>query len=422
MLILPFQTRLILRPAEVEYLSISLYALDLFLILLLALFLLYFFRYPKRQLRLAKHKPLLFFLAGLDLFLFISIFFAPDKALALYHYILFLEGVGVFFLFSEADYSRLKLFISLSLSLILQAAIAAYQFFFQGSSACKWLGMSARVPAEPGISVIETLGPSGLGERWLRAYGAFDHPNILGAFLAIGILFIIYPLVKKRLKPKTFALNVCLVAYCVAVFGLILSFSRAAWLAVASGALLLFAYFVLKKNWFGQLKMLSLALMASFIFIVPFMSYNELFATRLSARGRLEEKSLDERGRYLREGKEIISKHIFFGAGIGNFARRQQELRPGDPFWTFQPVHNTFLLIWAEAGVFALLFFLCFIVWTAAESLAVGKVFNLSILLSLVIMMMLDHFWWSLHFGIIFFWLIMALLLRNIKYKNYERQ
>ena len=69
----------------------------------------------------------------------------------------------------------------------LQACLGIYQFFTQSSFACKWLGMASHNAQDLGVSVIETLS----GERWLRAYGGLDHPNIFGGFLCFSILILI---------------------------------------------------------------------------------------------------------------------------------------------------------------------------------------------------------------------------------------
>lgn len=417
-LVLPLQTRLILRPSDIEYLSISLYAVDIFVMVLLTFFVVSIFLDRGTELRLSKTKAPIFLIAGLDLVLFISIFYSQDKILAFYHYLIFLEGAGIFFLLLAANYDRMKLYLSLAFSVMIQGLISIFQFFVQDSPACKWLGMARHYPGEPGVSAIETFGPFGVGERWLRAYGSFDHPNILGAFLAISMLFLAYPLVKKKLKPRTLELNICLIAFYLGILGLILSFSRSAWLAVCSATLFLLLYFLLTKNWFGQLKILSLILIASFIFIFPFFFYNELFVSRLSGQGRLEEKSFDQRAKYLTQGKRSISEDPFFGTGLGNYIRRQKSKRPDDLYWNFEPVHNTFLLIMAEIGIIGSLLFLGLIAWIAVESVSRGNLFNLSILLSLVIMMMFDHFWWSLHFGHLFLWVVWALLINNLKDKK----
>ena len=419
-IILPFQTRLMLSSGEdrlgfLEYERISLYASDILIVALLILWLIVFLKGPKK----VKELPIYWWIiAGLDLVIFISIFYAPDKALAFYHYLLFIEGIGLFFLILNAKYNKLFFYLFLAISLLIQSVLSIFQFLSQGSPASKWLGMASHFPADLGASVIDTFGADGIGERWLRAYGSFDHPNILGAFLVIGILLLLYLMLKGRVKPKTAELNLCLVASVVSILALVFSFSRSSWLALLFGVLLLLIYFAFLRNKLAQIKILTFIFISSLIIAAPFFTYNNLFVTRISGEGRLEEKSINERTKYSMEESLLIRDKIFTGAGIGNYIGVQTEKRPSDPFWAFEPVHNTFLLILSEIGIVGLLMFLAMISYLAVESFARKNIVNLSILASLVIMMLLDHFWWSLHFGILFFWLIMALLIKNLKDKK----
>lgn len=417
-LILPFQTRLIFFPGAdsgLEYERISLYASDILIVFLFSLCLIGFFGNKEK---IEKPRAYWLVIAALDIFVFISIFFAADWSLAIYHYALFLLGVALFFLILRVPYDKLTLYVFLALSLLIQAVLGIFQFLYQGSPASKWLGMAAHFPAESGISVIETVGADGIGERWLRAYGSFDHPNLLAAFLGVGLLFLLIFMLGKSLRPKTLELNFCLVSSMTAALALIFSFSRSAWLALVAGIAALLGYFVFVRDRINQMKILIFIFFFSLLAATPFFFYNNLFETRISGTGRLEEKSISERERFLAEGRETIEENLFFGVGIGNYIGEQTAKLPGRPAWTFEPVHNTFLLIWAEAGIFALFSFLIFISTLAVMSWEKKNIGNLSILASLVIMMLFDHFWWSLHFGILFFWLIAALLIKNLKDKK----
>lgn len=422
-LILPFQTRLILVSGQtgsgaLEYERISLYASD---ILIIVLFILYLFSFLKGKKKIEKIPAHWWAIACLDIFLFSSIFFASDRILAGYHYFIFLLGVFLFLLIMRVGYDKLTFYIFLVFSLLIQAALGIFQFLYQGSPASKWLGMAEHLPAQAGTSVIETFSANGIGERWLRAYGGLDHPNMFGAFLVVGLLFSLCLILGTKLRPKTLELNFCLASSIVVALALIFSFSRSSWIALAFGIILLLAFFTFSHDRLRQVKILGFVFIFSLVAFVPLFFYNNLFQTRVSAIGRLEEKSLNERGRFLAEGRETIKDNFFFGVGIGNYIKEQTDQRPDDDFWTFEPVHNTFLLIWAEIGIFGLLAFFFFLSVIFVKSLKKKNIGNLSILVSLVIMMLFDHLWWSLHFGILLFWFITALLIRNLNDKKYER-
>lgn len=199
--LLPIQTRLILRAGEInggylEYLTISLYGVDILLFLLLMLFVFIKFKNSTFNIR---HLTFgyWYIIGALDLFIFISIFFATDIWLALYRYGLFLLGVGLFWLAASADYSRIKLIWALLAGFVCQAGLGIWQFFTQFAFGSKWLGLARHSPADLGASVIELIAPDGVGERWLRAYGGLDHPNVLGGVLVIGILLILSLLIRN---------------------------------------------------------------------------------------------------------------------------------------------------------------------------------------------------------------------------------
>ena len=198
--LLPIQTRWIIKAGEInggysEYGTISLYGTDILLSVLLSLFVVY--KLCQRQ-QVTSYKlqvtRIWWMIAGLELFIFISIFFAPDKVLAVYRYGVFLLGVGLFWLVVSAYYDRLKLAYAFLGGVMFQAGLGIWQFFSQSSFASKWLGLAAHDPAELGTSVVETLD----GGRWLRAYGGLDHPNVLGGLVVIGILLIV--IMKMTLK------------------------------------------------------------------------------------------------------------------------------------------------------------------------------------------------------------------------------
>src|SRR3989339_185560 len=208
--LLPWQTRWIIRPGIInggysEFGTISLYGTDVVLAFLLfaaaAFFLLKRFQYPisnaqypiNDQLSIFKHKFFLFSIALFDLIIFISIFRSPDKLVALQKYFWFLLGVGLFWMVVSADYDRIKMLYAFLTGAVVQAILGIWQFLSQSSFACKWLGLASHDPAVPGTSVIETLS----GERWLRAYGGLDHPNILGGYLVVGLLFLFMLLFKS---------------------------------------------------------------------------------------------------------------------------------------------------------------------------------------------------------------------------------
>jgi hypothetical protein len=70
-------------------------------------------------------------------------------------------------------------------------------------------------------------------------------------------------------------------------------------------------------------------------------------------------KSLGERAFYLNVSYETILDSPFLGVGAGQFVLRMVDFSENVILpWEYQPIHNVFLLIWAELGIFGLGLFL----------------------------------------------------------------
>ena len=96
--LLPWQTKLILRPAAVNFKEVGLYVSHLLLLAILILFFVY--KLKKKE---SKEKITLTWLAllGTSIFILVSFFFSSDQVLSFYHYFLFLLCIGLFCLLRE---------------------------------------------------------------------------------------------------------------------------------------------------------------------------------------------------------------------------------------------------------------------------------------------------------------------------------
>lgn len=411
--ILPWQTKLILRPAADNFNEISLYASHFVLLLILILFSVHKLRQRSGQ---EKISLLWISLSGLELFVLISFFFAPDQTLAFYHYVLFLFGVGLFYLlregvrrtsYEECCLNRIKIIYSFLGGVFLQAALGVYQFLSQNSFACKYLGLAGHNADILGTAVVETV--SG---RWLRAYGGFDHPNIFGGVLAVSLIMAAYLLAKKKIivSAREIGESVFLfIFYFVALFALFFTFSRSAWLALGVGLMVLLIILIIQKDHWIVDRLLAIIFFSAIMLLIAAVPYQDLLRVRLTVETRLEIKSLTERQAYLGEARELIKDHSVFGVGAGNYTRalaERDEIKKAA--WAYQPVHNVPLLLWAESGIFALGFFLIFLFMALKKRrnmIIPGAVFA-----ALLVLMLLDHWLLSLPFGLIFMFLILGLI------------
>lgn len=411
--ILPWQTKLIFRPSETNYSEISLYLSHGLLILILFLFL-GIRRLEKSE--ESEYRPLVYSLAALELFIFISIFFAPDKLLAFYRYFIFLAGLSLFFIFRSGTtlrnyedtlFNKIALIYSLLISVLLHAFLGIYQFFTQTSFASKYLGLAAHNPSTLGTAVIETANG-----RWLRAYGGLDHPNILGGVLAISLILAAYLLAKKKMlntSKQVWSSIFLFVFYFVSLYALIFTFSRSAWLALALGFLALLIVLIINKDSWVLSRFIALIFFSLVLVGIVVAPYQDLLAVRLEAETRLEQKSITERQNYIYQAKELLKKNFLFGVGVGNYGVAVGLADDNKkPAWEYQPVHNTFLLLWVESGLLAFLSFLAFLFFLIKSGRR--EIFAWAILAPLLILMLLDHWLISLPFGILFFFLLLSLI------------
>ena len=431
--VLPWQTRLFLYQGQLkneysEFLSVSLYGSDIILVLLLVAALIIvaldFKKFVKTD---SKISALWWALAGLDLVFLISACVANNHVTAFYHYILFLAGVALFFIISQAKnfhLERIKTFYVLLSSLFLQALLGIYQFLTQSTFAYKYLGLAQHLPyGLAGESVLENSTG-----RWLRAYGGFDHPNIFGAMMAMAILLSIYLLLHHSQNKNR--LNLHVIFLFVFTLALFFSFSRGAWLGLAAAFVvwLLVEYqksiLSYQSKFFRQPLFWGLLL----LLLIFFFEYGNLVTTRVSGVDRLEVKSISERLDYLQDAKIIISHNYLLGVGPGNYVAASVAVNPAQPFWYYQPVHNYFVLVLSELGIFGLLFYLVFLgllFWRLSISRRANGL-NLALGAVVLMTMMLEHFFFSLHFGILMLWVILGLIywipdqIRNDK-KVYEQ-
>ena len=415
--LLPWQTKIVVRPEATSFNEISIYLSQIVLLaLLVAFFVWQLLRHQDEE----PASPLWLALVGLEIGVLVSFFFAPDQILAFYHYAVILVGIGLFYILRSTTVShnyedcRLdanKILASFLLSMFLQAVLAVYQFLNQYTPVSKYLGLAAHHAELAGTAVVETA--SG---RWLRAYGGLDHPNILGGVLAICLIIAAYWLVKRQMirSAREMALSAALfVFYFVALAALFFSFSRSGWLAFLFGLVVLaITFWRLHDKWLVGRFLALVFFSALMLFIIAF-PYRDLALARTAgvhdAGARLEQLSLSEREQGWQEALTVISQHGLVGVGVGNYSRflAISDSYARSPFF-YQPVHNAFALLLAQSGIIALLSFLAFLIFLIKKDRR--AVFGGAVLAALVIIMLFDHWLISLPFGVLFLFLVLGLL------------
>ncbi len=415
--LLPWQTRLIWNSGEFnggffEYGSMSLYATEILLLIILLLAGIWFLG---NRLNINEQMPIVWYIvAFFELSVFISIFWSFDKNFALYGWYRVVLAIGLFWLVSSFPISFRKIKWAFVSSAAVQSVFALWQFFSQTTFANKWLGLALHNASDAGVFVVEGAG------RFLRAYGSLPHPNMLGGFLAVAILLLLGLWFDDKIKNTKLRIVNCALLILISA-GLFVSFSRSAWLALVFSLIFIAGAFIYKKiNLRNFVKPLAII---AIVFIILGTMFSDLFFTRLGGEQRLEQISTEQRIEYFSEAGKILSEYWTTGVGIGNYTLAiYNQIDSGRAVWDYQPVHNIYILIFAElgiAGIFIFFFFIIYILWLTAKKLVAGNnknlIFASAALLLLLLVGLFDHYLWTLYFGVMLLWFSLGLWYKTIK-------
>ncbi len=442
--LLPFQTVYFLRETFVsevkwEYGMVGVYFVDILLLIFIISLLTEAFFFKKYQISNFKYPISTWMLVMFLLWSGLSIFWAGDLVLAFSFFVKLILAVGLFFAVRLIEIDMKKIVFVLLVAGVLQSGIGVAQFLYQYSPASSILGMSAHDASVAGSSVLKIA--SG---RFLRAYGTFPHPNILGGFLGVILVLCISYYVSAIKEKESYKLQVT--SYkkneipsledsvgmtieglmltggsIIILLGLLLTFSRTAWLGALLGLVAIgFSAFKQKDYWIRRrfLKTLFALVLAGIAF--GSVLHEQIFP-RFDTKAIEREGSVSERMVSLQDARTLIKKHPLIGVGAGNFTAAIIEKgemgimgeRGGmgsHPVWSIQPVHNVFILIWSELGLIGIVLFVLFLFFILKSSITNH---NSAILIAIFPSLFLDHFLWSSHFGLLFFFLLLGLASRK---------
>jgi len=279
----------------------------------------------------------------------------------------------------------------------IQALFGLFQFSIQHSIGLGFLWESFVSRGTIGVAKIILDG-----KPYIRAYGLFPHPNILGGFLLMTIILtLLYKKLLQQFKSEIVPRGTILfywdrvilpklinLSLVIQIISLILTFSKSSLIGLLLALIYPFlkqenasnllyriklfsnyiancstwnnsnkilknyahkpeqSYFYWSKTFIKRLLLITLILIFLLIVLKPDF-YSFLI------------KPLNERLLFQNVSRGTILDNPIFGVGIGQFiinmpryANQNLEL------WQYQPVHNIFLLIWSELGIIGLSLFL----------------------------------------------------------------
>jgi O-antigen ligase len=239
---------------------------------------------------------------------------------------------------------------------VLHGTVAMIQFVGQRSIGLTYLGELALNPQVRGTSVIEVAG-----QRWLRAYGLLPHPNVLGGVLGIALLVCLGTLLQPGPQTTSFRRRLW-VAAISAGGGLLVSFSRSAWLGTGLGLLYLaattrlwqrLARFLQRANWRTR-RLRTLGTATAVLLVITGATVGRFMGARMGGAGSgLEQNSISERTRDIAQAWMLIRHLPLTGVGTGYYvdALWAWADATGQTFPAFQDVHNVPLMMGAEMGI-----------------------------------------------------------------------
>ncbi len=408
---LPWQTRWIygaelLTGAHTEYGMLSLFVGEVLLAIVLILAV-------SLQSTVAKeHRNALFLGALLCGAMIVCAVFADRSAFSLLMSTHVLFAYVLFVVVTLKYVSVRTVCLAFVCGLILPSILGCFQVFANGSGANTWLGLAARHASQLGDAVF-TID----GVRVLRAYGSFSHPNVFGGYLGVGLFAWWYalPMLEQWFsKKKTLLIGACGTAVLFGV--LVLTGSRSAMLGVFLGLVLTTVVQVLRSPQKRILTVLGIGLFVSSASLVASFTLPDL-AAELRGGGVHEERSLLERVALYEDFVPFIgATNWLTGHGVGSYVLSYADFDPGKPAYSYQPIHNAFLLFFAETGFVStgiLLWLLVMIVRKLLRRLQhPGARLTLGMGAVVFMIALYDHYLWSAWAGLVLVALVLGLIVR----------
>ncbi len=345
-------------------------------------------------------------LAALTLIGAASVGASTDPLLSAYHALRLLILFWFFVFIVNEIRSVDWLVIPVAIQVSVQSVVAMAQFIAQRSVDLQALGEWQLDPSWAGVGIVVANGV-----RLLRAYGLTDHPNILGGCLAFGLVFLLGAYLHESWRPAITA------AFAIGTPALLVTFSRAAWLAFLVGCAVLLAAEVARRRWDALKSLISLTAICSVLLLSILLSYSKFFGVRLDLGNSFgqpteEQQAIGERGTLFRAALPLLFQHPLLGVGLGASPIALLDRYPTLDA-PYAPPHLTILDAAIELGIPGAIAYLVllgspFFIYMRHRRYFLSDRFatvSLAVLLSVAVVGLFDYYTWLLTAGRLWQWL-----------------
>ena len=387
---------------RIDYLSPTLYLLDILIILFILLNFKLLFRIKFAINKISAALLALFFLSIL-----LNIFISKSPAVHLFGMLKLVE-FGLFGLLIAKTFDRIYIrpfVIMLATSAIISSVLAIWQFIKQSSIGGLWYFLGERT------FNISTIGISTVNLDYLvlRPYAAFPHPNVLAFFFLATTAFTVFRLPYEK---NSAVKGVLISSILLSTVGIVLTFSRITILL----AICFFFYAIYTK---GKRNVMLIVLGLLGLLGLVSIFFPDVLSAQFLLRG------IDFRQDLLIQSFQIFLGNPYFGIGLNNFFVDQVDLIKNISPILFQPPHNIFVLAFLSLGIFGWWIFPAMFIF-AIRSLINKPTANsqqptafyrstLFVLISIIVVGMFDHFFLTLEQGQIMLALVLGLSFAKLK-------
>ena len=287
-----------------------------------------------------------------------------------------------------------KILNILALSVLLISILGIAQYFNKGSVFNNYLILGEQPYS---ASTFGITRKNLFGRAVVPAYGLFRHPNTFGGFLSLILIWLLSFIKKNKFYFLSFLFG---------LLALIFTFSTISWVVFILGIIFHLIFSKYPKN----IKYRKRQAMYITVFICILMLILPLFKIFANS----DDPSIHRRSNFLRASYRMINDYPLFGVGVNNSTIKidTYNIESRDVRFT-QPVHNMFVLIFSEAGVFSFLIFILFM-HSSGKRLLNSSYFHLFLIsfLQIILLGSFDHYFITMHQTLLLFWIVFGLALQ----------